>query len=444
MQMFIQNSVSGLNIMNLLKFRNNPLPFLTEIRDLGDIVTIGRRNQQNIIILNHPDLIKEVLVTKASFFKKGRGLQIAGQFLGNGLLTSEGETHKRQRRLMQPQFHLKQVSTFADLMTEHTERMISNWVNMEDRNIHRDMTELALGIINYAMFGHIMTEDVQKIGEIIESGSRRNFQQARSVLSLPKFLTARKDERLQQSRAYLDQIIYSMIENRRNHPDEHHDLLSLLLEAKDEDGSKMTDKEIRDQLITIYIAGHETTANTLTWTWLLLSQNKEVERKFWIELDEVLGGKLPSFYDVPKLKYTNQIIQESMRLFPAAWVIGREAIDSIEIGGKVISKGDTVLMSQYAMHRNPKYYENPDQFQPERFDHDLLKTIPSYAYFPFGGGPRICIGNSFALMEVAIVLAVIGQRFRLQVYEPHSVKPEALVTLRVKGGLKVKVIKREY
>jgi cytochrome P450 len=442
--MYIQKTVSGLNIRNLLKFRNNPLSFLTQTRDLGDIVTIGHRNMHDIVLLNHPDLIKEVLVTKASFFKKGRGLQIAGQFLGNGLLTSEGETHKRQRRLMQPQFHLKQVSTFADLMSEHTERLISSWTHLEDRNIHRDMTELALGIINKTMFGHTMTEDVQKIGEIIESGSRSNYQQARRILSLPKFLTSKKDERLKQSRTYLDRIIYSMIENRRNHSDEHHDLLSLLLEAKDEDGSQMTDKEIRDQLITIYIAGHETTANTLTWTWFLLSQNKEAERKFWTELDEVLEGRPPRFHDIPNLTYTNQIIQESMRLFPAAWVIGREAIETIDIGGKVISKGDTLLMSQYAMHRNPKYFENPDQFKPERFDLDFLKTIPSYAYFPFGGGPRVCIGNNFALMETAIVLAVIGQRFRMEVYDAKTVKPEALITLRVQGGLKVRVIKREH
>lgn len=442
-KLYITNSVVGFNIINLLKFKNNPLKFLTETRELGDIVTLGHRATRKIIVLNHPDLVKEVLVNKSSAFRKGKGLQIASKFLGQGLLTSEGESHKRQRRLMQPQFHYKHISSFANLMVEHTERMINSWANWEERDIHQDMAGLALEIINKTMFGHTITEDAERIGKIIDAGSRRNIQQAKSVINLPKFLTAKEDERLRQSQLYLDQIIYSMIENRRKHLDEDPlDLLSLLLAAKDEDGSQMSDKEIRDQLITIYIAGHETTANTLSWTWFLLAKNKEVERKFWAEIDEVLGGNPPNVHDVPKLKYINQIIQESMRLYPAAWVIGREAIEPVEIGGVVLSTGDTVLMSQYAMHRNPKYFMNPDQFYPERFDDNYLKTIPPYAYFPFGGGPRVCIGSNFALMETAIILAVIGQRFKLQLSGYHSVKPEPLITLRIKGGLKMKVIEK--
>ncbi|WP_240418903.1 cytochrome P450 [Paenibacillus periandrae] len=441
--MFSNHTVSGLNIKNLLKFRNNPLHFLTEIRELGDIVEIGHRANRKIFVLNHPDLIKEVLVNKTSSFRKGKGLQIAGKFLGQGLLTSEGDTHKRQRRLMQPQFHAKHISSFAGVMVEHTERMLDTWVNQEDRNIHRDMTELALEIINKTMFGHTLTEDVDQIGEIIEAGSRRNMQQAKSVISVPKFFTKKTDDKLQESQGYLNRIIYSMIEERRKQPyEEHHDLLSLLLAATDEDGTRMTDQEIRDQLITIYIAGHETTANTLSWTWFLLAQNATVEKKLWAELDEVLGGNSPSLPDIPKLKYTNQIIQESMRLYPAAWMIGREATEPVEIGGMNIAQGDTIFMSQYAMHRNPKYFANPNQFSPERFDHDFLKTIPAYAYFPFGGGPRVCIGNNFALMEAAIIVAVVGQRYRLQLLDSHSVKPEPLITLRVQGGLPMKVMER--
>ncbi|SFL24477.1 Cytochrome P450 [Paenibacillus sp. 1_12] len=441
--MFSNHKVSGFNIRNLLRFRNNPLHFLTEIRELGDIVEIGHRANRKILVLNHPDLVKEVLVDKTSSFRKGKGLQIAGKFLGQGLLTSEGDTHKRQRRLMQPQFHSKHIASFAQLMVEHTERMIHTWANLENRNIHRDMTELALEIINKTMFGHTITEDVDKIGEIIEAGSRRNIQQAKSIINLPKFFTKKADDRLQESRSYLDRIIYSMIESRREKPDEQHqDLLSLLLAAKDEDGTLMTDQEIRDQLITIYIAGHETTANTLSWTWFLLAQNEAAEKKLWVELDEVLGGNPPGLQDIPKLKYTNQIIQESMRLYPAAWMIGREAVEPLVIGGMNIEKGDTIFMSQYAMHRNPKYFSNPDQFSPERFDHEFLKTIPAYAYFPFGGGPRVCIGNNFALMEAAIILAVVGQKFKLQLAESHVVKPEPLITLRVQGGLPMRVMER--
>lgn len=442
--MYTRHSLPGWKLIHLLEFKNNPLQFLSKIRELGDIVLVGKQAGSKIYVLNHPDLIKEVLVQKPSSFRKGRGLQIAGKFLGQGLLTSEGDTHMRLRRLMQPQFHMKHINTFADLMAGHTERMIDSWGDQQERDIHNDMTELALDIINETMFGHTVTEDVERIGKIIEDNSRMNMALAKRTIRLPRFLSAGKQARMQESRAYLDQIIYSMIQNRRSHPEAGHaDLLSMLLDARDEDGSQMTDKEIRDQLITVYIAGHETTANTLSWTWYLLARYEEAEQKFWAELDEMLGGRLPTFSDVPKLKYTQRIIQESMRLYPAAWMIGRQAVGPVEIGGESIAEGDTLFMSQYSMHRSRTYYKDPDQFRPERFEHDFVKTLPAYAYFPFGGGPRVCIGNNFALMEAAMILAVVGQKYKLRLVSSEPVEPEPLITLRIKGGLRMKVQKRE-
>jgi cytochrome P450 len=192
--------------------------------------------------------------------------------------------------------------------------------------------------------------------------------------------------------------------------------------------------------MTIFVAGHETTANTMSWIWYLLATHPEAERKLWTELDEVLGGRLPTAEDVPRLVYTNQIISETLRLYPAAWVINREVVDEVEIGGHVYRPGETLMMSQYVMHRSSRYFDNPDQFIPERFGGDLLKRIPAFAYFPFGGGPRICIGNNFALMEAALLLATIAQRFRLRLAEPgQRVEPEPLVTLRPKNGLKMRL-----
>jgi len=442
--MYTTASLPGWRVLHLLRFKNSPLKFLTKVHELGDMVLIGEQGGRRVYVLNHPDLVKEVLVQNPSSFRKGKALQIAGKFLGQGLLTSEGETHMRLRRLMQPQFHAKHIASFAETMASHTERMLDSWKDGQVRDVHHDMTELALDIINQTMFGHTVTEDVERIGRIIEQNSRNNIRQAKALFRLPSFLAASKEASAQESLAYLDQIIYAMIANRRREPDGHHaDLLSMLLGAADEDGSHMTDKEIRDQLITIYIAGHETTANTLAWTWYLLSEHEEAEQMFWAELDEVLGGRLPTFEDIPKLVYTRQLIQESMRLYPAAWMIGRQALEPVVIGGQEIAAGDTLFMSQYAMHRSKKYYEEPERFHPGRFEDTFLKTIPPYAYFPFGGGPRVCIGNNFALMETAIILAVVGQKYKLQREGVQKVEPEPLITLRIKGGLSMKVLRRE-
>ncbi|MBO8170285.1 MAG: cytochrome P450 [Bacillaceae bacterium] len=431
---------------NLFRFRNEPLAFLTEsAHKYGDMVRIRLGPTRHVYLINHPDYIKEVLVDKKDAFRKSLGLQIAKKFLGEGLLTSEGKEHMRQRRLMQPAFKPDRISQYADTMAEYGEKLADSWQDGEQRNITRDMMDVTLRIIVRTMFSIDMKQDPHDIGKALEVGLKYIIDKTRTLIDIPDRIPTRRNRQFKRAGQTLNQAIYTILEERRqNGPQDNGDLLSMLMNARDEkSGTGLTDELIRDQVMTIFLAGHETTANTLSWTWYLLSQHPEVEQKFHVELDRVLGNRLPTADDVSRLTYTRQVIQESMRLYPAAWIIGREALREVEIGGHSFDKGDTLLMSQYVMHRNPKYYEQPDRFMPERFAGDLLEKNPPFAYFPFGGGPRVCIGNHFALLESTLLLAVIGQKFKLRLIDNHHpVEPEPLITLRPKNGLYMKVLKR--
>lgn len=427
---------------NILSFRKDPLDFLVRAaREYGEIVHFRFGPNRHVFLLTNPDHIKEVLVTKQAKFRKAKGLQIARAVVGDGILTSEGQKHLRQRRLMQPAFHKDRIAAYADTMVNHTLEMIDTWKDGEEREIHKDMMELTLRIISETMFGKGMTENVEGIGEAIEYGLHYVSTKASSFIDLPLSVPTRRNRQFQESAETLNKVIYSIIEERRKSDvTDRADLLSMLLAARDEDdGTGMTDEQVRDEVMTIFLAGHETTANTMSWIWYLLSQHPEVEQKLWNELEAVLGVKRVTADDIPQLPYLNNIITEAMRLYPAAWAINREVVEEVEIGGQTFEKGDTLMMSQYVMQRKPEYFENPDQFIPERFTGDLLKKLPQFAYFPFGGGPRVCIGNNFALMESALLLATIAQRFQLRLVENHPVEPEPLVTLRPKFGLRMKV-----
>lgn len=426
---------------NLLAFRKDPLGFLRRAAEqYGDVVHIRFGPNRHVYLLNDPEHIKEVLVAKQASFRKAKGLQTAKAVVGEGILTSEGAHHLRQRRLMQPFFRKDRVNGYAGTMVSQTEKLLDTWKDGQERLISDDMMELTLSIITETMFGTNLTEGVAEIGRAVEKGMRYVSRKASSFIDLPESFPSKSRKDFEESAKLLDDVIFSIIEQRRKNPQEHaEDLLSMLLAARDEeDGSGMTDRQVRDEVTTIFLAGHETTANTLSWTWYLLSQHPEAERKFADELDAVLGGRTPTVDDVDRLTYTQQIIQESMRLYPAAWAINREAVEDVEIGGNRFKQGDTLMMSQYVMHRNPKYYADPDEFRPERFAGDFLKTLPQFAYFPFGGGPRICIGNNFALLEAALILATIGSRFRLRLAPGHPpVVPEPLITLRPRDGLRM-------
>ncbi|MGO0059288.1 cytochrome P450 [Brevibacillus fluminis] len=433
---------------NLLSFRKDPLSFLTRAAsEYGDVAHIRMGPSRHAYLISNPEYIKEILVVKQAHFKKAKGLQVAKLVVGEGILTNEGKEHLRQRRLMQPAFHRDRIAGYGDIMVEEAVNHIDAWKDGETLDIHHEMMRLTLAIITRTMFGANVSSNADEIGRAIEVGLQYISKKATSVLDIPLEVPTKGNREFQQAAELLDKTIYAIIDARRKEPPgtEHTDLLAMLLAARDEeDGTGMSDKQVRDEVMTIFVAGHETTANTLSWTWYLLSQHPEIEARFHQELDEVLEGRVPAVDDIPHLPYVNQIVQESMRLYPAAWMINREVVEEVEIGGYHFKPGEILMMSQFVMHRDPRFYDEPDRFKPERFDGgDLLKRNPQFAYFPFGGGPRICIGNNFALMESALLLATIGQRFRISrgENEPAAI-PEPVVTLRPKNGMKMTIHQR--
>lgn len=407
----------------------------SELARYGDIVGIRVVNFRNVFI-NHPDLIEEVLVTHSRRYIKGRILRANRHVFGEGLLTSEGDFWLRQRRLAQPAFHRAQIASYAATMVEYTQRLLENWRDGEERDAHKEMMRLTLQIVGKTLFDADVAGDAQDVGKslelLLELGA--NF---RRTIFIPHWVPTPTNLRIKREITYIESILYRIISERRASAHDTGDLLSMLLHAQDEDGSRMTDKQLRDETITLFLAGHETTASTLSWTWWLLAQNPAVEAKLHAELDAVLGGRAPSLDDLPKLTYTANVITEVLRLYPTAWGLARIAVEDHELAGYNIRKGMGVAMAQWVVHRDPRWYDAPEEFRPERWEGDLLKKLPRFAYFPFGGGPRQCIGNAFALMEAQLILAAIAQRFRLRLVPSHPVVPLASITLRPRHGVKV-------
>jgi len=414
----------------------DPLGYFTQIvRDYGDCAGIQILNFR-ILLINHPDHIEDVLVNHPRKFIKGRVLQANKRVFGRGLLTSEGDFWLRQRRLAQPAFHRARIAGYASTMVTYAERLLHEWRDGEERDIHKEMMRLTLQIVGKTLFDADVERDSQDIGKslelLLELGA--NF---RRTIFIPQWIPTPTNLRLERAIRQIENVLYRIIAEKRSSGRDAGDLLSMLLAAQDEDGSRMTDQQLRDEAITLFLAGHETTANTLSWTWWLLAQNPAVEAKLHAELNTVLAGRSPSLDDLPKLVYTNHVITESLRLYPPAWGTARTAIEDLEIAGFSVPKGSGVSFAQWTVHRDPRWYDAPEEFRPERWEGDLLKRLPRFAYFPFGGGPRQCIGNTFALMESALVLATIAQHFRFRLVEGHPVVPLASITLRPRHGIRV-------
>jgi cytochrome P450 len=432
-------------LAGLLAYRRGPLPYFQNLaRQYGDI-SYFKIGPQEAFFLNHPDLIKDVLVTNNQNFMKGLVLQRAKRLLGEGLLTSEGEFHRRQRRLSQPAFHRQRVATYATVMTEYAMRTSERWRDGDTLDMSHEMMRLTLAIVGKTLF------DADVESESGEVGSAMNVvMELFDTLTMPFFELLQKLplpqlRRFDSAREKLDRIIYGLIEDRRRSGIDRGDLLSMLLLAQDEegDGGRMTDQQLRDELLTIFLAGHETTANALTWTWYLLSQHEEVEKKLQAELDEVLSGRLPNFEDVPRLRYTEMVLAESMRLYPPAWAVGRLSTVDCEIGGYAVPSRSLVLMSQFVMHRDERFYPDPLVFDPLRWTPEARESRPQFSYFPFGGGPRRCIGEGFAWMEGILLIATLRQRWRMTLVPHHPVALKPLITLRPKHGMKMTVRSRQ-
>lgn len=425
-------------------FRKDAPGFLTRLSQLGDVTNFRMGKIQGFFV-NHPDLVRDILVVNAHKFHKGRALKRAKNLLGEGLLTSEEKSHLRQRRLVQPAFHKQRIISYAESMTEFAERMSGEWKDGEVRDIDHEMMRLTLQIVGKTLFSADVTDDADEVGAAMTTiVNLFNFlllpySEWLEKLPLPQSI------RFRRAKAKLDEVIYGFINERRASGEDKGDLLSMLILSEDTegDGGFMSDQQIRDECLTLFLAGHETTANALTWTWYLLSQNPESEKKLHGELDRVLAGRAPSFEDVPNLKYAEAVFAESMRLYPPAWGAGRLCVVDHKYNEYDVPKGSLTLVSPYVAHRDPRFWDAPDEFKPERWETMSVKEASQkYIYFPFGGGVRRCIGEQFAWAEGILLLAAFARKWKLRLQPEQKFGTQAMITLRPKYGMRMKIEKR--
>lgn len=429
----------------LVGLRVNPLPFLRQVvREYGDVIEF-RFGQTKTYLLNDPELIRDVLVTHDRRFSKGPGLQqVATRLLGQGLLTSEGSFHRRQRRLAQPAFHRQRIAAYGRVMAEHSHQWQRDWKDGAELDLAEEMRGLTLRIAAKTLFDTDVTNEIEAISEALTQSLHlyrfANLPFAAELEPLVPFLT----RRFNRARARLDDTVYRIIAERRASGEDRGDLLSMLLLARDvdEDGGQMTDEQLRDEAMTLLLAGHETTANAFAWTWLLLAQNPEAEALLHEELDRVLGGRMPTAEDVPQLVYTRMVFAEAMRVYPPAWIVARLALEDCPLGSFTLPAGALVLMSEWVTHHDARFYPEPERFLPERWAREAASARPKFAYYPFGGGSRLCIGEQFAWMEGVLVLATLAARWRFRLKPGHPIVPQPLITLRPKHGVRVTAERR--
>ena len=429
---------------NMPHYARDPLGYLTRCsREYGDVVRL-RFPGTLAYLITHPDHIEQVLVKNNRNFIKDRYTREELSVLGNGLLISEGDFWRRQRRLAQPAFHRRRVEAYGETMVAFTERLLEGWRDGEVRDVHREMMRLTLQIVAKTLLDADIAREAEGVGEALgEIMDYFSDQGSGSFLRLlPESVPTPANLRYRRAVRRLDGIIYSIIEERRRSGEDTGDLVSMLLHAEDEDGNRMDPRQLRDEVMTVVLAGHETTAIALSWTFHLLGQNPEVEAKLSAELVEVLDGRTPTVGDLSRLRYADAVIKESMRLYPPAWAVGREALGECEIGGYLVPKETQMFISQYVTHRDPRFFDAPDAFDPSRWQDGSTEGLPQYAYFPFGGGPRLCIGSSFARMEAVLLLATISHAFRLEPVAGEPPVPQPSVTLRPRGGIEMKLSKR--
>jgi cytochrome P450 len=421
---------------NLPEFRRDRLEFFVRCaRDFGDMVKL-RFAHRRIYLASHPDLIEEVLVTQSRHFIKHFAMRLNPMVLGKGLLTSEGDFWLRQRRLIQPVFARNRILSYGPAMVTATERMLAGWKPGEARDIHEEMMRVTLAIAAKTLFNTEVDSDAQSIAHAMAVMQNNFLERFNSLIPLPLWLPTPANLRAKRATRQLDDVLYRIIRERRAENVDKGDLLSLLLHARDEDdGSGMTDKQLRDEAMTLFLAGHETTALVLSWAWYLMAQHPEAEARLWAELDAVLTGRTPTVDDWPRLKYTEWIALESMRLYPPAYVVGREALVDCNIGGYQVPRGTTMLLPAWVVQRDARFFDEPDRFKPERWGEERMKSLPKFTYFPFGGGPRVCIGQQFAMMELVLILATIAQRFRFRLQPGATVTPVPTFTLRPSPGI---------
>jgi cytochrome P450 len=428
---------------NLAEFRRDLLGFFTRCaREYGDLVAL-RLGTRHVHLASHPDFVEQVLVTENRKFGKSYVFELLRPVLGNGLLNSEGEFWLRQRRLMQPAFSKASVNSYADIILAQTAQTLEQWQDGKQSDLHHEMNRLALGLVGKALMDIDLSDVSNEISGPIDSAMRDFSSRFEGWFNPPMWIPTPRNRRAKRNVRQLDTVVNRIIRQRRESGRDRGDLLSKLIAARDEvDQTGMTDRQLRDEVMTLFLAGHETTANALTWAWFLLSQNPQAEARLLEELSSVVGNRLPEIGDVPKLVYTEAVVKESMRLYPPAFAFSRRVLTDATIGGYHVPAGSAVIMSQWVVHRDPRWWDQPEQFRPERWLNGQAKEQPDYAYFPFGGGPRGCIGNLFAMLETTLVIATIAPRIRFELTAPEQVKPWPSVTLRPASSIPMKIVRR--
>ena len=416
--------------------------YMDTARQYGDIVHFGRGSYSSYFVV-HPDYVKHVLQDKVrNYPKKNRFNDMLKPLTGEGLLTSDGEVWRRSRRLSQPAFHRERLAGFATNMTDATQAMLARWAPLAERgqalDVSQEMQRITLSIVGTALFSADIGADSDEMGRAVTRLFEHFNHRFRHPLSWPESVPTPRNRRFHTAIATIDSVSYRLIAERRKAATDSGDLLSMLIAARDEEtGQGLNDQQIRDEVGTFLGAGHETTAVTLAWVWYLLSKHPHVERQVETEVDAVLGGRTPTVEDIPRLSYTRLVIQETLRLYPPAWGMSRGIADDDEIDGYPIPAGALMVLSPYVTHRHPAFWDNPEGFEPERFTPERVAERPRYAYFPFGGGPRQCIGNEFALMEAQLIIAMVVQRYRLQLVPGQHIEPDPIFTLRPSSGVQV-------
>jgi cytochrome P450 len=438
--------VRGLPVIgNLPEFRRNRLDlYLRVSRECGDI-GMYRVGSRTIILLNSAELAQAVLVEHADALEKPRLLRtLTEPVLGNGLLTSQNEFHKRQRKLVAPAFQHRRIAAYADVMAQYAERLQQEWADGANVDVAHEMMRLTLWIVGKTLFDVDVLDEAEELGEALETMMRSFTKQVGSLVPIPPSWPTLGNRRLRRATERLDATIYRIIRERRASGVDRGDLLSILLQSSYEhDGSFMSDRQVHDEAMTLFLAGHETTANALDWSWYLLAQHPEIYARMRTEVDEVLMGRTPTFADLSNLPYTLRVLKEAMRLYPPAPAIGRQAVRPVEIGGYHLPARTLTIVSPYALHRRADYFADPEHFNPDRWTPEMEVRLPRHAYLPFGGGPRICIGNHFAMMEGQIILATLAQRVIFNLVPGQRIKPEPLLTLRPRDGINMIVQRRE-
>lgn len=421
-----------------------PIEFMQRVsQDYGDVALIKVLNK-NLYLVNHPDLVHEILVKRTQDFHKpgahAKKPLALSRFLGHGILTVDHEEWKPQRKMIQPLMHAKHIMGYAGAMAQFGEKLLSTWQDGTQRDIHADMTQVTMWIIAETMFGMTIDQSpvMQEVGESAQRLSIADF-----ISPIPPSIAKWRDREAEHINEVLTSLVKHFMDERRAQGEvERSDLLTLLMNTRDEDGNPMPDEFIRDNILTLFFAGHETTANTLTWAFYYLAQNPAVLKTLQAEVDRVLAGRVPTLEDLPQLPYTLMVIKETMRVQPTVAAFPRLILKEEILGGFKLKANSLVFVSPYIVHHDPRWWANPSAFDPSRFSAENEPNIPKYAYFPFGGGPRICIGNHFALMESQILLALIASRYTLHLAPDQKVETVRQITVSPKGGLPMRLEKR--